>query len=111
MFALIFMKGSRVSRTCEWQPLEDVINYNQKPICGVHRGKKISDIKFASYGLPQGTCGSFREGSCHAHKSYDALKRNCIGHQSCSVSIVPKVFGGDPCPNNAKKLSVEAVCS
>lgn len=40
MFALIFMKGSRVSRTCEWQPLDDVINYNQKPICGVHRGKK-----------------------------------------------------------------------
>lgn len=74
-------------------------------------GQKISDIKFASYGLPQGTCGSFQEGSCHAHKSYDALKRNCIGHQSCSVSVVPKVFGGDPCPNNVKKLSVEAVCS
>lgn len=38
-------------------------------------GLKISKIQFASFGVPQGTCGSFREGSCHAHKSYDALQR------------------------------------
>ena len=38
-------------------------------------GQKISQIKFASYGLPQGTCGSFKEGSCHAHKSYNAPQR------------------------------------
>ena len=37
-------------------------------------GQKISKIKFASYGMPQGTCGSFREGNCHAHKSYDAFE-------------------------------------
>ncbi|CAB4318621.1 unnamed protein product [Prunus armeniaca] len=74
-------------------------------------GQVISDIKFASYGLPQGTCGSFQEGSCHAHKSYDAPKRNCIGKQSCSVTVAPEVFGGDPCPGSTKKLSVEAVCS
>uniref|UniRef100_A0A6N2MLH2 Beta-galactosidase n=1 Tax=Salix viminalis TaxID=40686 RepID=A0A6N2MLH2_SALVM len=73
-------------------------------------GQKISQIKFASYGMPQGTCGSFREGSCHAHKSYDAFERNCVGKQSCSVSVAPEVFGGDPCPDSAKKLSVEAVC-
>lgn len=40
-------------------------------------GQKISEIKFASYGLPQGTCGSFKEGSCHAHKSYDVPQRVC----------------------------------
>ncbi|KAJ4831119.1 hypothetical protein Tsubulata_010635 [Turnera subulata] len=75
------------------------------------QGQKISQIKFASYGMPQGACGSFQEGSCHAHKSYDALERNCIGKQSCSVSVAPEVFGGDPCPTISKKLSVEAVCS
>ncbi|KAK3210506.1 hypothetical protein Dsin_015212 [Dipteronia sinensis] len=75
-------------------------------------GQKISQIKFASYGLPQGTCGSFREGSCHAHKSYDAFQRNCVGKESCSVTVAPEVFGGDPCPDSSsKKLSVEAVCS
>ncbi|CAK7352640.1 unnamed protein product [Dovyalis caffra] len=74
-------------------------------------GQNISQIKFASYGMPQGTCGSFREGSCHAHQSYDALQRNCVGKQSCSVTVAPAVFGGDPCPDSTKKLSVEAVCS
>ncbi|KAJ0030733.1 hypothetical protein Pint_13386 [Pistacia integerrima] len=39
------------------------------------------------------------------------LFQNCIGKQSCSVSVVPDVFGGDPCPNANKKLSVEAICS
>ncbi|KAK6941384.1 Beta-galactosidase, beta-sandwich domain [Dillenia turbinata] len=74
-------------------------------------GQTISSIKFASYGLPQGTCGNYQEGSCHAHKSYDALQRNCIGKQSCSVNVAPEVFGGDPCPNTMKKLAVEAICS
>ncbi|KAL6974535.1 hypothetical protein U1Q18_028720 [Sarracenia purpurea var. burkii] len=78
---------------------------------GCARRQKISQIKFASYGLPQGTCGSYREGSCHAHKSYNALERNCIGQKSCSVSVAPEVFGGEPCSDSMKKLSVEAVCS
>ncbi|KAK4853138.1 hypothetical protein QYF36_004428 [Acer negundo] len=71
-------------------------------------GEKISEIKFASYGWPQGTCGSFSEGGCHAHKSYDAFQMNCIGQQSCSVPVANEVFGGDPCPNTPKKLAVEA---
>ncbi|XP_038699384.1 beta-galactosidase-like isoform X2 [Tripterygium wilfordii] len=73
--------------------------------------QKISKIKFASYGLPQGRCGYFKEGSCHAHKSYNAFERNCVGKQSCSVTVASQVFGGDPCPASMKKLSVEAVCS
>ncbi|GMN53119.1 hypothetical protein TIFTF001_022272 [Ficus carica] len=87
-------------------------------------GHKISQIKFASYGVPQGTCGNYQEGSCHAHKSYDVPQQillrnlkvnlplqNCIGQQSCSVIVAPQFFGGDPCPGVAKKLSLEAVCS
>nr|KYP36940.1 Beta-galactosidase [Cajanus cajan] len=74
-------------------------------------GQKISQIKFASYGLPLGACGNFREGNCHAHKSYDAPQKNCIGKQSCLVTVAPEVFGGDPCPGIAKKLSLEALCS
>ncbi|KAG2407523.1 Beta-galactosidase protein [Vigna angularis] len=74
-------------------------------------GLKISQIKFASYGLPQGTCGNYREGSCHAHRSYDAPEKNCIGKQSCSVTVAAEVFGGDPCPGTPKKLSLEALCS
>ncbi|MBA0568081.1 hypothetical protein Golob_005598 [Gossypium lobatum] len=73
-------------------------------------GQKISKINFASYGMPEGSCGNFGEGSCHAHKSYDAFQKNCIGKQSCSVTVAPEVFGGDPCPGSRKKLSVEAAC-
>ncbi|KAB2077077.1 hypothetical protein ES319_A06G079200v1 [Gossypium barbadense] len=73
-------------------------------------GQKISKINFASYGMPEGSCGNFREGSCHANKSYDAFQKNCIGKQSCSVTVAPEVFGGDPCPGSRKKVSVEAAC-
>lgn len=43
--------------------------------------------------------------------SYIIIEENCVGKQSCSVTVAPEVFGGDPCPDSAKKLSVEAVCS
>ncbi|KAK1366901.1 Beta-galactosidase [Heracleum sosnowskyi] len=74
-------------------------------------GQKITSIKFASFGTPGGACGSFLKGSCHAQNSYDAFERNCIGKSACSVIVAPEVFGGDPCPNIEKKLSVEVICS
>lgn len=69
----------------EWQPT--LMNWQMqasgkvnKPLrpkahlsCGP--GQKISSVKFASFGTPEGECGSFREGSCHAHHSYDAFQR------------------------------------
>lgn len=105
----------------EWQP--NLISYQMqasgkvsKPVrpkvhlsCG--NGQKISSIKFASFGTPVGSCGNFHEGSCHAHKSYDAFERNCVGQNWCTVSVSPENFGGDPCPNVMKKLSVEAICT
>lgn len=50
-------------------------NVNTKAHLLCPPGKKISHIKFASYGLPQGNCGNFQEGKCHAHKSYNAPQR------------------------------------
>ncbi|CAI8586580.1 unnamed protein product [Vicia faba] len=73
--------------------------------------RKISSIKFASFGTLVGSCGNFHEGSCHAHKSYNALEKNCVGQNSCKVTVSPENFGGDPCPNVLKKLSVEAICT
>ncbi|XP_051135831.1 beta-galactosidase-like isoform X2 [Andrographis paniculata] len=105
----------------EWQPT--LVNWEMqssgkvnKPLrpkahlsCG--SGQKISSIKFASFGTPGGVCGSFSQGGCHAFHSYDVFQRYCVGQQSCAVPITPEIFGGDPCPNVMKKLSVEAVCS
>ncbi|KAM1011131.1 hypothetical protein ACFX13_047267 [Malus domestica] len=121
----IFLVRREVDSICadiyEWQP--NLMSYQmqasgkvKKPVrpkahltCGP--GQKISSIKFASFGTPEGACGSFREGACHAHNSYDAFQRSCIGQNSCSVTVEPENFGGDPCPSVMKKLSVEAICS
>lgn len=69
----------------EWQPTlvnwqlqtSGKVNKPLRPKAHVQcaRGQKISSIKFASFGTPEGTCGNFREGSCHAHHSYDAFER------------------------------------
>ncbi|KAL8478827.1 hypothetical protein ACS0TY_030633 [Phlomoides rotata] len=73
-------------------------------------GQSISSIKFASFGTPLGTCGSFQQGACHASTSHAILEKKCIGQQRCTVTISNSNFGKDPCPNVLKRLSVEAVC-
>ncbi|MCD7469368.1 Beta-galactosidase 3 [Datura stramonium] len=74
-------------------------------------GQSISSIKFASFGTPLGTCGSFQQGPCHAPTSYAVVEKKCLGRQSCAVTISNSNFGEDPCPNVLKHLSVEAQCT
>ncbi|KAK2653720.1 hypothetical protein Ddye_013576 [Dipteronia dyeriana] len=104
----------------EWQPT--LVNWQMqasgkvnKPLrpkahlmCGP--GQIIKSIKFASFGTPEGVCGSYRQGSCHAFHSYDAFQRLCVGQNMCTVTVAPEMFGGDPCPSVMKQLAVEAVC-
>ncbi|XP_022132466.1 beta-galactosidase 3 [Momordica charantia] len=74
-------------------------------------GYSIASIKFASFGTPLGTCGSYQQGTCHAPTSYDTIEKRCMGKQRCAVTISNTNFGRDPCPNVLKRLSVEAVCA
>ncbi|XP_058777815.1 beta-galactosidase 3 [Vicia villosa] len=74
-------------------------------------GQAISSIKFASFGTPLGTCGSYEQGTCHSSASYDILEKKCIGKARCTVTVSNSNFGHDPCPNVLKRLSVEAVCA
>ncbi|XP_077253122.1 beta-galactosidase 5-like [Tasmannia lanceolata] len=74
-------------------------------------GQSISAIKFASFGTPIGTCGSFQQGACHSPNSHAILEKKCLGQQRCSVTISMQNFGRDPCPNVMKRLAVEAVCN
>lgn len=41
-------------------------------------GQSISSIKFASFGTPLGTCGTFQQGTCHAPTSYSTLEKVII---------------------------------
>ncbi|KAJ0098094.1 hypothetical protein Patl1_29003 [Pistacia atlantica] len=102
-------------------------------------GHTISSIKFASFGTPLGTCGTYQQGACHATTSYDILQkvitlthicvqetiintvfltsftlkfpRNVLDSRDAQFAISNSNFGQDPCPNVMKRLSVEAVCS
>lgn len=41
-------------------------------------GQSISAIKFASFGTPLGTCGSFQQGVCHSPNSHATLEKVLI---------------------------------
>lgn len=85
----IFLVKRELASVCadiyEWQPT--LMNWQMQHSGKVNKplrpkahlwcapGQKITSIKFASFGTPEGACGSFLEGSCHAHKSYDAFER------------------------------------
>jgi hypothetical protein len=51
------------------------VNVNPKAHLSGGPGQKISSIKFVSFGTSVGSCGNYREGSYHAHKSYDAFQK------------------------------------
>ncbi|KAJ8440594.1 hypothetical protein Cgig2_028723 [Carnegiea gigantea] len=85
----ISLMKREISSVCadinEWQPT--LVNWHLQSSRKVSKplrpkahlwcapGQKISSIKFASFGTPEGSCGNYREGSCHAHKSYDIFER------------------------------------
>lgn len=108
--------GSVCAVVSEWQPSMKIGRYGKvvkwqipKARLWCDPGQKITSIKFASFGTPQGACGSFSVGRCHAQNSLTAF-RNCIGRQWCAVYVNSSIFGGDPCPGMMKTVSVEAVC-
>ncbi|ERN05588.1 hypothetical protein AMTRI_Chr12g267700 [Amborella trichopoda] len=74
-------------------------------------GKSISAIEFASFGNPEGQCGSFQKGGCNIASALSAVQKACVGNVSCSVSVTEEVLGSDSsCGNLHKSLAVQATC-
>ncbi|XVE99945.1 hypothetical protein REPUB_Repub03eG0243800 [Reevesia pubescens] len=73
-------------------------------------GQTISQIIFASFGDPQGKCGSFQKGSCEAALSLSAVEKACVGKESCAIDVSDETFGSTNCGNSTKSLAVEAIC-
>ncbi|XP_022970625.1 beta-galactosidase 8-like [Cucurbita maxima] len=69
----------------------------------------ISSIKFASFGTPHGTCGSFSHGQCSSQNALSIVQKACIGSKSCSVQVSIEALG-NPCRGKTKSLAVEASC-
>ncbi|KAK6941269.1 D-galactoside/L-rhamnose binding SUEL lectin domain [Dillenia turbinata] len=77
------------------------------------QGRPISDISFASFGNPEGTCGSYAKGTCEGSSdALSILKTECVGKESCSIDATDDVFGATGCDAGVeRRLLVEAVCS
>uniref|UniRef100_A0A0D9VS16 beta-galactosidase n=1 Tax=Leersia perrieri TaxID=77586 RepID=A0A0D9VS16_9ORYZ len=73
-------------------------------------GQVISNIKFASFGTPSGTCGNYNHGECSSSQALAVVQEACVGMSNCSVSLSSKNFG-NPCSGVTKSLVVEAACS
>jgi len=69
----------------------------------------IQVVKFASFGVPNGSCGSFTTGSCNAGSSSYIVESNCLGKSSCSFNASDTIFG-DPCYGTKKNFSAEVLC-
>lgn len=73
-------------------------------------GMVFISVSFASYGTPDGSCGSFTIGGCHATNSQSIVAAALIGQNSVSIPATNGVFG-DPCGGTVKRLYVEAIYS
>ncbi|KAF3439717.1 hypothetical protein FNV43_RR17995 [Rhamnella rubrinervis] len=75
------------------------------------QGQPISAIKFASFGTPEGTCGSFQKGTCEGAKdALSVLHTECVGKETCLIDVSEESFGSANCGDVVKRLAVEAVC-
>lgn len=75
-----------------------------------HPNQVIDSIKFASFGTPQGKCGSFSHGECRSTDALSILQKACIGSRTCNIEVSTATFG-DPCIGVVKSLAVEASCA
>ncbi|TKY73791.1 Beta-galactosidase 10 [Spatholobus suberectus] len=71
----------------------------------------ISAVKFASFGTPSGSCGSYLKGDCHDPNSSIVIEKACLNKNDCVIKLTEENFKTNLCPGLSRKLAVEAVCS
>ncbi|PIN09370.1 Beta-galactosidase [Handroanthus impetiginosus] len=74
-------------------------------------GTRISGVKFASFGDPAGTCGSYAVGECHDPNSVSMVEKVCLNQNDCKLEITKENFNMKLCPSLVKRLAVEVACS
>lgn len=73
-------------------------------------GAIFTNLYFASYGNPTGSCTSLFRGFCHSANSESVVEAAAIGKNSFSLAVSNDNFG-DPCSNVPKKLMVQLLYS
>ncbi|KAI9165781.1 hypothetical protein LWI28_020311 [Acer negundo] len=72
---------------------------------------RINAVKFASFGTPTGTCGSYSIGDCHDPNSTSVVEKVCLNENECAIELTEENFDKGLCPGTSKKLAVEVACS
>jgi hypothetical protein len=70
-------------------------------------GAIFDQIIYASYGTPDGTCGLYTNGACHATGSTSIVATYLLNNSTGTIPATNAVFG-DPCGGIYKRLYVEA---
>ncbi|KAK1555835.1 hypothetical protein Q3G72_031931 [Acer saccharum] len=73
-------------------------------------GRVFTDIRFASFGDPEGTCGSFKRCTCEAPWALSYMQNSCIGRESCVIPVSEYYLGPTSCHSTGYRLAFEAVC-
>jgi hypothetical protein len=107
-FTLIFSLLLSLKSYC--QSLCGTVDEGQTLTMTAPAGTFFISVTFASYGTPNGSCGSFTIGGCHATNSQSIVEAALLGRNSGSISANNGVFG-DPCGGTFKRLYVEAIYS
>ncbi|KAK9268044.1 hypothetical protein L1049_010483 [Liquidambar formosana] len=92
-----------------WKPNLEFMSQSPEVRLTCEQGWRITSINFASFGTPEGHCGTFRPGICHANV-LSLVQQACIGQEGCSITVSSENLG-DPCPGLLKRLAIEAHCS
>ncbi|KAK3211417.1 hypothetical protein Dsin_016123 [Dipteronia sinensis] len=71
----------------------------------------INAVKFASFGTPTGTCGSYSIGDCHDPNSTSVVEKVCLNENECAIELTEENFDKGLCHGTIKKLAVEVACS
>ncbi|CAL5201599.1 unnamed protein product [Lathyrus oleraceus] len=74
-------------------------------------GQVISQIQFASFGNPQGQCGSFKKGPWEATNTQSVVEVACIGKSNCGFIVTKEMFSVPlGVTNSTAKLAVQVTC-
>ena len=84
------------------------VNENNNIALTAPTGTIFTSIPFASYGTPDGSCGSYTLGSCHASNSVSVVSGLALGQNSFSFWADNGMFG-DPCAFTTKRMYIQAV--
>jgi hypothetical protein len=104
IFTIAFIVNSYCQSICQTGDENATLTLTAPP------GMIFVSVSFASYGTPNGSCGSFSIGACHASNSQAIVEAALLGQNSASIAATNGTFG-DPCGGTFKRLYIEAVYS